>query len=69
MLLIGIFKALCVPFLFLPQICLGYACLESTALGERLDGFQNQSSRSQYEVDLHWPSNPWDAHMVACEEH
>lgn len=67
--LIGIFKALNMPFLFLPRICLGYACLELTALGVRLDDFQNQSSHSQYEVDLHWPSNPWDVHMVACEEH
>lgn len=67
--LTAIFKALNMPFIFLPQICLGYACLESTALGVRLDGFQSQSSHSQYEVDLHWPSNPWDAHMVACEEH
>lgn len=67
--LTDIFKALSMPFIFLPQIYLGCACQGLTALSARLDGFQNQSSHSQYEVDLHWPSNPWDAHMVACEEH
>lgn len=67
--LTAVFKALSTRFTFLPQICLGYACLGLTALGVRLDGFQNRSSHNQCEVDLHWPSNPWDAHMVACEEH
>lgn len=66
--LTAIFQVLSMP-LFLPQICLSYACLGLTALGARLDGSQNQSSHSQYEVDLHWPSNPWDAHTVAYEEH
>lgn len=28
---IALFKALSMPFIFLPQICLGYACLELTA--------------------------------------